>query len=345
MLRRGARVAAAALAVLALALLAGAGGPGGDQLKLSERIAVSAHPVPHFQRDDARVSRFGPLEFLGGLELGSAHRNFGGLSGFRMTGAETFLAVTDAGDWLSGRIEERDGAPLAVRDAAISPMLVGGDRPRAKDAGLWDAESLAIVDGVPFVGIERDHTVLAFKNTAIDGSSYGVPLPLPAFVKHWPDNRGIEALGVMPSGGLYAGRLIGLSERSGGRDEPTEGFVMGRDGAEPFRFRLKRSEGFDVTDLDFLPSGDLVVLERYFSPLRGVAMRLRRVRTAAIAPEATVEGEVLMNAHGAAFHVDNMEGLSIHRNARGETIFTLVSDDNFSIAQRTLLLRFRWMGD
>jgi hypothetical protein len=57
-----------------------------------------------------------------------------------------------------------------------------------------------------------------------------------------------------------------------------------------------------------------------------------------------VDGEILLTAD-KSFHVDNMEGLSIHRNAEGQTIFTIVSDDNFSVAQRTLLLQFRWLGD
>jgi hypothetical protein len=40
------------------------------------------------------------------------------------------------------------------------------------------------------------------------------------------------------------------------------------------------------------------------------------------------------------FQIDNMEGLSVHRSASGETVLTLVSDDNFSIIQRTILLQF-----
>jgi hypothetical protein len=31
----------------------------------------------------------------------------------------------------------------------------------------------------------------------------------------------------------------------------------------------------------------------------------------------------------------------VHRNAGGETIVTLVSDDNFSFVQRNLLLQFK----
>ena len=32
------------------------------------------------------------------------------------------------------------------------------------------------------------------------------------------------------------------------------------------------------------------------------------------------------------YQIDNMEGIAVHRNARGETVLTLVSDDNFSAA-------------
>ena len=35
-----------------------------------------------------------------------------------------------------------------------------------------------------------------------------------------------------------------------------------------------------------------------------------------------------------------MEGLSVHRSGGGEVGLTLISDDNFSAVQRTLLLQF-----
>ena len=48
---------------------------------------------------------------------------------------------------------------------------------------------------------------------------------------------------------------------------------------------------------------------------------------------------------GFIFQIDNMEGLAVDTDANGETILTLISDDNRSILQRTLLLRFRLRGD
>ena len=37
--------------------------------------------------------------------------------------------------------------------------------------------------------------------------------------------------------------------------------------------------------------------------------------------------------------IDNMEGIGVHR-AGGDTVLTLISDNNFSSLQRTLLLQF-----
>jgi hypothetical protein len=335
---------AAIAVVITLAVMAGQGGASGQRHMTPEPVAVTAYAIPHLKIGEPAVSRFGPLEYIGGFEMRGAHPNFGGLSAIRVgPDGSAFLAVTDTGDWLQGAIVYLNGRPAGIAGVTIAPVLAADGR-RAKDVGLWDAESIARDGDQVFVGIEREHTVLAFDLKDGGLRARGRNVPVPGFVKVWPPNRGIEALGVMPAGGPHAGKLIGLSERSGESDEHSEGFVMGRDGSAPFKFAIGRADGFDTTALDFLPNGDLVILERLFTPRRGVAMRLKRVRSADIRPDAVLAAETLLtldNAH----HIDNMEGLSIHRSPSGETVFTLVSDDNFSIAQRTLLLQFKWRGE
>jgi len=58
-----------------------------------------------------------------------------------------------------------------------------------------------------------------------------------------------------------------------------------------------------------------------------------------IKPGALVGGPELIFADMGS-QVDNMEGLSVHRDASGMVVLTLISDDNFSPLQRTLLLQF-----
>jgi hypothetical protein len=45
------------------------------------------------------------------------------------------------------------------------------------------------------------------------------------------------------------------------------------------------------------------------------------------------------------YQIDNMEGLSIHVDSVGATVLTLISDDNLSILQRTVLLQFKLVDE
>jgi hypothetical protein len=78
--------------------------------------------------------------------------------------------------------------------------------------------------------------------------------------------------------------------------------------------------------------------------LSGIAIRLRRIAIADIAPGAIVDGPVVMSAD-MRYQIDNMEGLSIHRDPDGSTILTMISDDNFFFLQRTILLQFKLVED
>ena len=57
------------------------------------------------------------------------------------------------------------------------------------------------------------------------------------------------------------------------------------------------------------------------------------------APGAVVDGPTIFDAD-LGYEIDNMEGLDVHRTGDGELVLTMISDDNFSMLQRTLLLQF-----
>jgi hypothetical protein len=343
-LKRGALSLAASLAVIALAYVAGKGGATEDRGNRPTKADVTAYLIRSFKPSKPDETDFGPLQFMGGLELRSNHPGFGGVSSIRLRDdGKSFIAITDVGDWITGAIRREAGRPVGLDDVAITPILLS-DGTRAKDVGLWDVESLAIDGTRVAIGIERRHSVMTFELQGGKIRNAGKIIPVPDFVKNWPGNRGIEALAYLPKGSAYAGHLIGFSERSSDSSDLSEAFVMKHDGSEPFRFQIRRRDGFDVTDMDFMPNGDLILLERFFSPIRGVGMRLRRLKTATVQPDAVLEPEILMSADNS-FAIDNMEGISIHRSDAGETLVTLISDNNFSIVQRNLLLQFRWIGN
>jgi hypothetical protein len=156
-------------------------------------------------------------------------------------------------------------------------------------------------------------------------------------MRELPSNQGIESLVFVPKPLPRAGSLIAISERGLDPNGNIRGFLIG--GSTPGAFSVSRSNDFDITDAALTPAGDLLILERHFSFTRGVGMRIRRFSLTDIKPGALLTGTVLVEADNAN-QIDNMEAIDVHRNAAGETILTIVSDDNFSPLQRTLLLRF-----
>ena len=301
------------------------------------QIEVRAKPIAAFDPRDPHQRQFGALLFRGGLELTSPHRDFGGISAIRMDrdGAR-FLALTDKANWLRARILYDGDAPAAIADAEMAPILGPDGRPLAS-RGWYDAEALAEDGGTVYVGIERVHQIVRFDYGRHGLLARGQPIALPPQIKTLPRNQGIEALVVVPRGLPLGGALLAISERGLEADGNILGWLIG--GPSPGGFAVTRRDDFDITDAAMSPGGDLLILERRFSLLRGPEMRLRRIALAKVRPGATVDGAVLITAD-IGYQIDNMEGLAVHRSAAGDIVLTLVSDDNFSPLQRTLLLQF-----
>jgi hypothetical protein len=306
------------------------------------RIMVDARPIAGFNVSAPDQRRFGTLEFVGGIELTSSHSEFGGFSALRVeTDGEHFVSVTDKGYWLTGRIVYERGRPVGVTDATMAPML-GPDGRTLASRGWFDTESLAERDGWLYVGIERVNRIVRFDfgRSAVLSRAEVVPV-LPG-ISHLPYNKGLEGLAFAPRNGKLAGALMAFSERGLDPNGNLKAFLIGSPSAG--EFSVKRRDEFDISDSLTLPSGDVLLLERRFTWLSGIAMRLRRIAIRDIAPGALVDGPVLLFAD-MGYQIDNMEGISAHVGADGTTVLTLISDDNFSLLQRTILLQFRLVED
>ena len=166
----------------------------------------------------------------------------------------------------------------------------------------------------------------------------GEVVPLPPAAKKLPFNKGLEALVMVPKGMPLAGTLIAMSERGLDTQGNLIGFLVG--GPTPGQFSVRRTDEFDISDATLLPSGELLILERKFSWLGGLGVRIRRIALKSIAPGAVVDGPSIFDAD-LGYEVDNMEGIDSHVTLNGDTMLTMVSDDNFSPLQRTLMLQFR----
>ncbi|MBV9348361.1 MAG: esterase-like activity of phytase family protein [Pseudolabrys sp.] len=332
------------LAIAGLAPQAFRIGPAAAQAPFDppRKIPLSATPIEAFSLQDPALRRFGELEYRGGLVLRSPNRHFGGYSGLNIAAdGATFIAVSDQGTWLSGRILYRDAVPIGIADAEVALALDAQGRP-VKERKWYDLEALAADGDTLYVAIERVNQILKFDYGKDGLSARGQPIAVPAAFKDLPYNKGIEGLAFAPPGHPLAGALIAISERGLDKAGNIRGFLIG--GSQPGQFTIRRDDEFDISDCALLPRGDLLILERRYSPARGLAIRLRRIAQMQIRPEAVLDGRTLFEAD-LGFQIDNMEGLAVHRGASGETILTMISDDNFSFLQRTLLLQFVLAGE
>jgi hypothetical protein len=331
--------------LLALALIPATAQPPHAVAPL-ERIEIRAQAIEAFDPREPGRTRFGALEYRGGLVLTSSHGDFGGLSALRvMADGERFLSLTDKGRWLRGRIVYRDGRPVAIADAEMAAILGADGWPLAR-RGWYDTEALAEDGGIVYVAIERVNRIVRF-DYARDGlQARGRPIAVLPGVKRLPHNKGLECLAIVSKelelkSGPLAGTLIAISERGLDARGNLQGFLIRGRGDT---FALKRTDDFDVSDCAITPRGELLVLERRFSWARGVAMRIRSVPLATVKPGALVDGRELIFAD-MGHEIDNMEGLAVHRAADGALVLTLISDDNFAQFQRTVLLQFTLAED
>jgi hypothetical protein len=313
--------------------------PGPDELAVTAPVSieVNARPLPSFDTRDRSHVRFGSLEYRSGLILTSRFRGFGGLSGLRLDAkGERFIAISDKGVWFTGRIAYRGKEMTGLEDVEASPML-GPDGKPITSRGWFDTEAIALDGSLVYVGIERVNQVLKFDFARGFTRAHGEVVPLPPAARKLPFNKGIEALVMVPKGQALAGTLIAFSERGLDAQGNILAFLIG--GRLPGQFGVRRTDDFDISDAALLPSGDLLLLERKFSLLGGVGIRIRRIPLLAVAPGAAIDGPTIFAAD-LGHEIDNMEGIDTHVTPEGDTVVTLVSDDNFSMIQRNLLMQF-----
>jgi hypothetical protein len=306
-----------------------------------QKIEIAARPFAFDPADPDRRD-FGPLEWRGGLILSAESEHFGGYSGLALGGGGEMLAVSDAGGWLSARLVTKDGVLTGLEDARIGPISQKDGRPlqRKRDR---DAEALVALtpgngrDGRYLIAFEGRHRIeeYVFRKGEFRGPAGGVKLPKQ--LGGMRRNEGLEGVTVL-RGGPHEGATVAFSERKLTPDGNHIGALINKGTAYPLF--LKRTAEFDITELASLKDGALLVLERSFirASLK-LDIRLRLIPAGEIKPGAILGGETLLSAD-SRFKIDNFEAMSVSETDDGETLITLLSDDNFNFFQSTLIARF-----
>lgn len=305
-------------------------------------VAVEAETVA-FAPFLPGTTRFGKLDWRGGLVLSSASRKFGGYSGLILSQNGTeLIAVSDHGWWFKATVGYDDDRISALTGATTARLLGPNGRVitnnHARDAEGIAAYNAKGAKGLLLVALERRERILLYDFGRNGFRARPQTIALPKAIRQARFNQELEAIGRFGTGTRLSGTIIALSERFLDGNGDIRGWLIGSRHAGPIS--IKRSYNYDITDLAILPDGDVLVLERRLNALKLAGMRIRRISHEDIKPGATLDADILLEANQPLKNVDNMEGITVHRSPAGELRITIISDDNFNPLQRTLLLQF-----
>ena len=306
----------------------------------AEPIAVTAAPIPLYPSNPGD-QRAGALIYRGGLLLTSNEKAFGGLSDLAVsTDGSEILAISDGGSWLSAKLTyDQTGNLAGLNSVEMAPMLNGAGRPI--QGGARDAEGLTLerpneLHGPVIVSFDRRVRVLRY-DLSKGFSALPVPVPIGDWVQPLRANAQLEAITLFkPDALLVFGESRIGSEDIRGALEAYPG--NGRPQTRPLS--VVPHDPFSVTGAANAPDGGIFLLERRYSLIGGVGMELRHVAGSEVHEGARLGGKVLANLSFQDANIDNMEGIAVRRGPKGETLLYMISDNNFSPLQRTLLLMF-----
>lgn len=260
------------------------------------------------------------VRFAGGVELVlETSSPLHSLSDLKLVDEDDFVSVSDAGDLVRGRLRLDAAGRLRGVERLRWRRLTLPDGSPITDKADGDAEGLFLLAGGRVaVAFERRHRLWAYGLEAPEA-----PEPLAAPEAEFPLNSGMEGVSAAPGGWRVAGESGGVWDcaAAGCREvvaPPTEPVP---------------DSDYRITGMDRDPGGDgFWVVERRFRPPVDVRGRIRRM-----AADGTL-GPVLVEL-SLPSTVDNFEGIAAVARGEGTRLYIL-SDDNGSERQRTLLLAF-----
>lgn len=299
----------------------------------AEPFDLAARPVK-LHTEDETISTVGALQFLGGIELRSRHPNFGGLSGMNVSkNGKRLSLVTDKGWWVTLQpIHDQRGYLVDARNGQIGKLLTPSGKP-ISDSGSGDGEAIARHGDAFVVSFESDRKMYLYPPGENPLALKPRALRLPSALKGAPSNGQIEALTM-----LKGGRLFALTEKFAHGEKAVIGWITQNRAWRQIVYQ--RSGKFFPTGAATLPDGDVILLERRFNWLAGVASRIVRISTSKILPGARIRGSEIAVLE-PPFIVENFEAIDIRTGPKGETLIYILSDDNFQSIQRNLLLLFQ----
>jgi len=269
-------------------------------------------------------TQIGALTYAGGLALtGADGQRLGGLSDLVIDAKGTLTAISDEGDLLQARLRTGPDGRLSGLDQAMLAPVFGQDGKALPSKFEADAEGLALwPNGDLMVSFEHDHRIWLYP------AKGGAPQPLPMPDIAMPPNDGMEGLSLAPSQGPDA-------------------YWVGVEAGSIWLCHIKADckaypnlpmppQGYRLSGLREGPDGQLFILHHSWNPAQGSRIVLSMITD----PVGPAPKTIQILSLAPPLSTDNFEGIAVTKAADGALRIYLLSDDNFSKTQRTLLLAF-----
>jgi hypothetical protein len=250
---------------------------------------------------------------------------------------QVLYAVSDQGYLAHLYPKFTAGMLMGVELRATYLFRDGAGRPlKGRDA---DAEDLAIRNSVNgkrgdtelVVSFEQKPRVLGFQPNESYLHAYPLPEPLSDIKVYQDPNDALEALALHPEFGLLTAPMRPLVSAA------QEVFTLYALDGRQWRYPSIDTQHSDLVSLETMPNGSLLALERkyegFFSP---IVFAVRRIQLTPGSKDSSMlpVHDIVRFDTSDGWVIDNFEAIAGHQGNR----FFMVSDDNESAIQKTLLL-------
>ena len=301
--------------------------------ELGTPVELKSTKINLFPTDFENIS-LNKLKFVSGIEIKSNHPDFGGLSGIIINEDKSLIVVGDRGIWLTGKIKiDENGKLVEIINGRLGHLKDNENNPLYKlGKSYTDAESIEPYNNKFVVSFERKHRILIFNDIFLHSEIFYDRIKY----LDLPDNGGIEAMAPLKNNSIFL-----LSENLIHPDDKIAGYLLSDNKLK--KVYVKKNGSFKPTDMSSLPEGNILLLERSFSPVRGASAKISVIKYEDLKPNSVIL-PLTLDTLKPPMVVDNFEGISFLKLNDGGYYIFILSDDNFNFLQKTLLYQFYWDG-
>jgi hypothetical protein len=216
----------------------------------------------------------------------------------------------------------------------LGPTGAALDDPDSEGLDILNGRNGVAGDAELIISFEQDPRVLVFRPDGSFLKTYAVPDSLADKSTYQSANDGLEGVIYHPQYGV-----ITAAEKPLKLDDPDVFTLYSLNGAAWHYTPYDPKHG-ELVDLELTDAGELLVLERNFSSMFApIVFAIRKVRL--LDNGAASVDEVVHFNNQEGWKIDNFEALAKHKSHR----YFMISDDNDSMIQRTLLVYFELLDN